>query len=100
MCVSDRKDEGGIVSDWAKIAPWIVGGVGLIFQAGILYAAVTAMKKDLNGIGRKMGGMHELEARRFFTTSLLLILEGVPVDQRGEYLAKIRLLLNAASRNL
>jgi hypothetical protein len=84
-----------------KFGPWILAALGLIFQAGILYAASVAMRRDMNGIGKKVRGIQEQNEQRYLTIVILSLLEDVPKEHHHLYLAKAQLFLNAAKgRNL
>jgi hypothetical protein len=96
-----RGDARGVSDFLIRIGPWAVAVVGLIFQAGLLYAAMKGLRTDLNGVGRKVRGIQEANEQRYLTLALLAILDGVPENRRTFYMAKARLVLDAGrGRNL
>jgi hypothetical protein len=71
---------------------WIVG---VIFNAGILYAAVGQLRKDLNGIGAKARSIDAQAGDRFLAATLALL---VVTEDRADRQAIANILLNAALR--
>lgn len=83
---------------FTKLGPW---ALGLIFQAGILYAVIRAMGRDLNGVGRKVRGIQEANEQRYITIVVVSLMSEVPEANRAAYIAKARMFLDAAKgRNL
>jgi hypothetical protein len=58
-----------------KIILWAIGG---IFSAGIFYAGVKGMRKDLNGIGRKQREM------------LAVLIETASKEDREKFIALLK----------
>jgi hypothetical protein len=73
--------------------PWLWIAIGIIFQAGILFAAFRTMGKDVNGIGRKVGQVQNENARLERVLVIQILLDGIPEDQQAKYLAKVKMLL-------
>lgn len=81
-----------------SIGPW---ALGLIFQAGILYAVILAMRRDLNGVGAKVRSIQEVNEQRYLTIVFAIMLEDVPKEKLEVFLARARMFLDSArGRNL
>lgn len=89
------KDVIGILG---QVGPWVLG---LIFQAGILYAVIIAMRRDLNGVGAKVRSIQEAAEQRYLTTVIAILIEGVAKENREVYLVKAKMFVESArGRNL
>lgn len=81
-----------------RLLPWVFG---LVFQAGILYAAIRGMRHDMNGIGRKVRSGQETAEQRYLTLALIVMLSGVDDDKFPRYAKYAQFFLDAAKgRNL
>jgi hypothetical protein len=75
--------------------------VGLIFQAGILYGVIQSMKRDQNGMGRKIRDIQHANEQRYLTTVIVSLARHVPKENQDAYQTDAKMFLEAASsRNL
>jgi hypothetical protein len=87
-----------LVDALAKFAPWIVG---LIFQGGMLYVTIRAMRADLNGVGRKVRGIQEANEQRYLAHVVVSLMVHVSKENRAVYIAQAKMFLDAGKgRNL
>lgn len=81
-----------------KVGPWIIG---LIFQAGMLYAVIRSMRSDLNGVGRKVRGIQEANEQRYLTIVVVSLMAHVSKENQGAYMEQAKMFLEAGrGRNL
>jgi hypothetical protein len=87
-----------VLETFEKLGPWIIG---LIFQAGMLYAVIRAMRRDLNGVGTKVRGIQEANEQRYLTIVIVCLMAEVAKENRDVYIAKAKMFLEAGrGRNL
>lgn len=82
--------------DWLqKLIPTIVG---LLFAAGILYGSILAMKRDLNGIGRKQRAKDEIDDRVYLAFLVIVLSAEVPKENHESYFLKAALIMDARKK--
>lgn len=84
------------MSDWLqKLIPTIVGA---LFAAGIFYGSILAMKRDLNGIGRKQRAKDEIDDRVYLAFFIIALSTEVPKENQESYFRKATMLLDSRKK--
>ncbi len=94
----ESRQSGDAMDALLKLGPW---AIALIFQTGILYAGILAMRRDLKGVGTKVRNIQEANEQRYITIVAIQLLNGVPKEDFERYHAYAKLLIDSAKgRNL